>query len=384
MHTGLATISLNTPLSCMSCERWQLLPQSLSTTVLDGNGLKAVVFAAGFGKRLAPLTASRPKHVLPLAGKPIVRHVVEALFEAGVSEVGITIGYMGEKVVKALEDLRNITYITQQDIRGTGQALRECRSFLAGEQYFYVVYGDVTVSAGILEGLRSFCEDGGFDGALVAVEKNERELYGSVISEHGKLVRIGEKTGEPGVVNAGIYFLGQSVYEVLGEVGISPRGEVELTDALNLLAARGRGVGVYTVGGDWWFDIGRPADYLKANIQYLHKLCGNRVIVSEDVELGRGVVLKGPLYIGGGVRIGDGCVLEGPVMVCEGSVVDEESLVSSTVILEECYIGPQSRLRNAIVCEGSRLSAGVVILSDGFPAYVIGPGSVVDHRLEVV
>jgi hypothetical protein len=92
---GFSDYITNTPLSCMSCERWKLLPQSLSTTVLDGNGLKAVVFAAGFGKRLAPLTASRPKHVLPLAGKPIVRHVVEALFEAGVSEVGITIGYTG-------------------------------------------------------------------------------------------------------------------------------------------------------------------------------------------------------------------------------------------------------------------------------------------------
>jgi len=359
-------------------------PRYIRSPVLDANGLKAVVFAAGYGKRLAPLTASRPKHVLPLAGKAIVRHVVEALFEAGVSEVGVTIGYMGEKVVKALSDLRNITYIHQKDIRGTGQALRECRSFLAGEEYFYVVYGDVTVSADILKGLRSFCEDGGFDGALVAVEKNELELYGSIINEHGKLVRIGEKTGEPGAVNAGIYFLRQSVHEVLGEVGLSPRGEIELTDALNLLAGRGHGVGVYTVGGDWWFDIGRPADFLKANIQYLHKLFGNKVVISGEVELGRDVVLKGPLYIGRGVRIGNGCVLEGPVMVCEGSVVAEGSIISSTVILEECHIGPQSRLRNAIVCEGSRLSAGVVVLSDGFPAYVVGPGSVVDYRLEVV
>ena len=331
-----------------------------------------------------PLTATRPKHVLPLAGKPLVRHVVEALFEAGVSEVGVTVGYMGEKIIEALKNLRNVTYIRQRDITGTGQALKECRSYLAGEESFYVVYGDITVSAEVLTGLRSFCEEGGFEGALVAVEKAERELYGSVLSEHNRLIRVGEKTGEPGGVNAGIYFFRQSVFGALERVGFSPRGEVELTDALNLLAGVDRGFGVYKVEGDWWFDVGRPADYLKANSLYLHRLCGNGVVLSEGVEVGRDVVFKGPIYIGGGVSIGDGCVLEGPLMVCDGSFLAEGSHISSSIVLEECFIGRRSRLRNSIVCEGSKLLGGVVVLSDGFPAYVAGPGSVVDQRLEVV
>ncbi len=344
--------------------------------------MKAVVLAAGYGKRLMPLTANRPKHVLPLAGKPLIMTVVESIARAGITDIGIVVGYRSEEIMNVLKKLDWVdpTYIYQNNIGGTGAALKECKDYLAGEDFFLVVYGDLTVDDKILRELLDFFNQQRLDGVLAAVEADETSAYGVVDTFDGLLVKIGEKEQRPGPVNAGIYVLSGSIFEFLERVGPSVRGEVELTDALNRFVAEGGRIGVKFFEKGWWFDIGRPKDYLAANHVYLRKFYGDGIVVGKNVFLGDGVLLEGPVYIGSHVKIGDRCIVQGPAMICEGTTVDKESIVKNSVILERCVIGAFSKIYDAIICEESRLTYGVEVLSEGFPAYVSHPGTLATER----
>ncbi|MCS7110423.1 MAG: sugar phosphate nucleotidyltransferase [Candidatus Caldarchaeum sp.] len=345
-----------------------------------------MVFAAGYGKRLRPLTLNRPKHVLPLAGRPLVRMVVEALGKAGFEEVGVLVGYQAEKVKSSLQDLSKpkISFITQSDLLGTGAALKECRDYLAGEEFFAVVYGDVTVSADVVQSLLNMLDEGRYDGVLAAVETKETGRYGVLDAKENRLVRVGEKENRQGPVNAGIYILHRKIFDLLDRVGLSPRGEIELTDALNKFVSEGGGIGVGFFGGGWWFDIGNPADYLNANTVYLSRLYGRSINFERWVNVGSGTMFKGPVFIGNNVSFGRNCVVEGPAMVCEGSVVDDGTVVRNSVVLENCYIGKHSNLKDAVICEESVFVEGIEIGSDRFPAYVSDPGFKAEKRLKVV
>lgn len=348
--------------------------------------VKAVVFAAGYGKRLRPLTLNRPKHVLPIAGKPLISWVVEALGEAGVNEVGVLVGYQGEYVKQALQNFKTIetVFITQQKILGTGAALLECREYLRDEDSFVVVYGDVTVNRDVLVSLRKFWEEGGFDGAMVAVSVDDASRFGVVNIRDNLLVRIGEKEKTTGAVNTGIYILGKKVFEALEETGVSPRGEIELTDALNKLVLRGARIGVKLMEKGWWYDVGNPADYLLANFAYLSKHFGQSVHISQHAELGNRAVFKGPAYVGERCVIGDDCVLIGPVMICGGTVVKAKSEISRSVVLENCFVGEKSVLRDSVVCEDGFFGSGVEVASNSFPAFVSEPGFRSEQRLKIV
>ncbi len=323
--------------------------------------MKAVVLAAGYGKRLMPLTANRPKHVLPLAGKPLIMAVVESIANAGITNIGIVVGYRFEEIMNVLKklDLVNLTYIYQNNIGGTGAALKECKDYLAGEDFFLVVYGDLTVDDQMLRGLLDFFNQQRLDGVLAAVEADETSSYGVIDVRDGLLVKISEKEQRPGPVNAGIYVLSNKIFDFLETIGPSVRGEVELTDALNRFVAEGGRIGVKFLEKGWWFDIGRPMDYLAANHAYLRKFYGDGVVVGKNVFLGDGVLLEGPVYIGSDVNVGDRCIIQGPAMICEGTIVDKGSIIKNSVILERCVIGAFSKIYDAIICEGSRLIYGL-------------------------
>ncbi|MEM2095022.1 MAG: sugar phosphate nucleotidyltransferase [Candidatus Caldarchaeum sp.] len=348
--------------------------------------MKAVVLAAGFGKRLRPLTVNRPKHILPLAGKPLVARTVEALVDSGVEEVGVLVGYRSELIADALRkiDQNRVKYIVQKNIAGTGAAVMECRSFLAGQEHFLVVYGDLTLDAGALKEFLSFFHGAGWDGAVAAVEVGETGAYGVVEARNSHLVRIREKEDVSGPINAGVYVLGSYVFEALERVGPSPRGEVELTDALNLLASSGRRIGVKLFEAGWWYDIGRPSDYLAANHAFLRRIYGEGVFLEGGVEVGDGTSVRGPVYLGRNVKVGSMCVLEGPAMVCDYSTIMAGSHVRRSILLENCVVGPESKVVDSILCEGSAFPKGLEVASSKFPAYVSEPGLVVEDRLRVV
>ncbi|MEM3096451.1 MAG: sugar phosphate nucleotidyltransferase [Nitrososphaerota archaeon] len=334
--------------------------------------MKGVVFAAGYGRRLHPLTTTRPKHLLPLASKPLLLRVVEALRSVGVGEIGVTVAYMADRVGAVLTG-EGVTIIQQQQVLGTGQALKECRPFLDGEDSFFVVYGDVTATAERLSHLHEFFQGGRFDGAMLAVTGRGPGSYGTVSIENSQLVSVAEKSGEVGLVNAGIYILPSEILDVVEDLPLSPRGEYELTDALNILVGRGRRLGVLVDEGDWWFDVGRPLDYLNANLYYTKAELEEAVVLGRGVVLGDGVRFHGPVLLGDYARVGSDTELVGPVVIGEGCEIAPHSSIAKSVLMENVRILDRCRLSYSILSEETVIKKTVEVEKEVMPSLVTAP-----------
>ncbi len=342
--------------------------------------MKAVVLAAGIGSRMNPLTSERPKHLLPVAGKPIVRRVIEVLSQVGVEEVRVVIGYMAERIREALTDVRGIrlSFSLQEKPRGTADALLAAKDFIGRGERFVLVYGDVTVTKEPLEGLLRAVEERDLDGGLIGVVRHDPWRFGTLLVDGDLLVGIAEKSREvkpPALVNAGIYVLPGEVMEVASSVPLSPRGEYELTDAVVGLVRKGKRIGVLRSEGSWWFDLGGPAELLRANVVYLRRELGH------GFHLGRGSVVMGgsslrTAFLDDSVTLGPSSSVETSALM-RGSVVGRGAEVLESLVLEGARIGEGARVERCVLGPGSVVPDGVSLIGTQEEPVVVPPGTVV-------
>lgn len=223
---------------------------------------KAVLLAAGKGTRMAELTRTVPKPLLPVAGRPILHHVLERLSKAGVEEAAIVIGYQGDQIRESLagHPLR-IEFLEQPVVNGTGSAALLARDF-AGQDPFLLTFGDILSTPEDYRGLAASLTPG--SSAVLGVQWAEDPCRGAAVyEESGRVLRIVEKPA-PGTSSthwnsAGLYAFTAAVFEELSRIPLSPRGEYELTSAVEMLLAHHHEVRMYAVSGNW-LDVGRPED----------------------------------------------------------------------------------------------------------------------------
>ena len=346
--------------------------------------MKAAVFAAGLGKRLRPLTLLRPKQLLPVAGKPILRRVLESLQEAGVGEAVIVVSYLGEMIRAAVESWNlklDVSFVDQGKALGTGHALRVCAPHLEGDR-FLVAYGDITLEPEVVKTFMEFYEGSEADGALEAVKVGDVSEYGSVKVEDSVFKRVEEKTGRgPGLANAGLYILPGAALRFAEEIKPSKRGEYELTDVLNMLAEKGFKILVHVSERDWWLDVGRPGDLLAANSKLLQKEVDGRCIVSDEAEIMGDAKITPPCIIGRGVTVGRGARIRAGTVLMDDVSVGAESRVEGSILLYGCSVGRRTMLRNVIAGDRAEIGDEVEIIGD--KALVIAPGSRVENNLRV-
>lgn len=231
--------------------------------------MKAVILAAGKGVRMLPLTSDKPKTLIEINEKPFLMHLLERLYAAGFEDkdIAVVVGYKGEKIEEFLDkhDLA-ITVIIQQALVGTGDAVFHAREFV-DEEDFIVVGGDNLFSVDDL--LRIQKEDEFCYVSAWKVEDPSR--YGVLICKGDVLLEIVEKPKEfvGNLINAGLYKFTPDIFEALEQIEISERGELELTDAISLLA-EGRKVKVMMLQ-DYWLDLGKKEDIAKVE-DFLKKL----------------------------------------------------------------------------------------------------------------
>ena len=231
--------------------------------------MKAVILAAGKGVRMLPLTLDRPKPLIEINGKPFLMHLLERLHTAGFEDkdIAIIVGYKGEKIEEFLEEHNlAITVIAQQALLGTGDAVYHAREFV-DEDDFIVVGGDNLFSSDDLLRIQQddeYCYVSGWK-----VEDPSR--YGVLLCKGDVLAEIVEKPKEfvGDLINAGLYKFTPDIFEALEQIDISERGELELTDAITLLA-ESRKVKVMMLQ-DYWLDLGKKEDVGKIE-DFLKKL----------------------------------------------------------------------------------------------------------------
>ncbi|TFF96348.1 glucose-1-phosphate thymidylyltransferase, partial [Candidatus Thorarchaeota archaeon] len=245
---------------------------------------KAVILAAGDSTRMLPLSANRPKHLLPVAGKPILFHTLEALQKAGIKETLIVCGYRADQLSEAIESKSwkdmSISFVHQKERKGTAHAADHARDFV-GEQDAILMYGDVMVHPESYEGLVKFHKRAKRDMSLTVTEREDPTAYGIVIVKRKRAVGLIEKPSQhelhSNLVNAGVYIVGSSLWEAIDATDLSPRGEYELTDSIMMIIEKGK-VGAYSLPS-WWVDVGKPWDLLEANRLLLsdipHRVNGN-------------------------------------------------------------------------------------------------------------
>jgi glucose-1-phosphate thymidylyltransferase len=310
--------------------------------------MKAVIPVAGIGTRLRPHTHTIPKALVPVAGKPIVGHILDELEPIGVRDVVLVTGYMGDRVkdyvTEAYPSL-NICCVDQEERKGLGHAIYLTRECVSGEPVL-IVLGDTVVTADYSALVRG-------DRTLIGVkEVEDPSLFGVVEVEDGRVKSLVEKPDVPpsNLAIVGLYYIVNSdlLYESLAEViegGIRTKGEYQLTDALKIMLERGEVMGTFPVEG--WHDCGRPETLLETNRVLLERSGGN----ARDIE---GAILLSPVAIDPTAEIERSVV--GPyVSVAAGAVIRDsvvrDSILNAGAVVERSVLG-QSLVGEGAVVKG--------------------------------
>lgn len=304
-------------------------------------GLKAIILAAGQGTRVAPLSDNYPKHLLPVAGKASIFHTMDAAVDF-VDEIIIV-----QSAEKKLESVigngykgKNVSYVVQESPRGTGDSLRSVN--VKGK--FIVMMGDDIYSKEDIQELLKH------DLAIAVLSTNEPHRFGIVKENNGVMTELVEKPKDlqTGLANTGLYLLDDSIFGELQNVKDSPRGEIELTDAVASLAKK-TNISVVLIKD--WIPVTYPWSLLEANEKLLAKMKGNIEGVVEH-----GATLKGEVYVGKGSIVKSGSYIEGPVWVGENSTVGPNCyLRASTIIGNNCYVGNAVEIKNSIIMNGTHV-----------------------------
>jgi UDP-N-acetylglucosamine diphosphorylase/glucosamine-1-phosphate N-acetyltransferase len=342
--------------------------------------MKAAILAAGEGVRLQPITATRPKHLIKVAGKPILEHCLNALKRAGISEAVIVVHYMSDAIRQYFGDGKEfgvkIEYALQEAVLGTGNAASVVEPYVNDD--FLLVNGDMLFAAEALKTVVDLhqTEKPASTMAVVPVEKPEN--YGIVELEDGQHVkRIVEKPvreeAPTNLANAGIYIFSTEIFAKIKQTSATSRGEWEIPDALTLLINEKKPVLAVKISSEDWIDIGRPWDLLEANRWVLtrmkHKPRGfiengahliGPVSVAETARVRSGAYVEGPAFIDEEADIGPNCYIRPCTSIGRKVRVGNACEIKNSIIMDGAHIGHLSYVGDSIVGEGGNLGAGTI------------------------
>ena len=327
--------------------------------------MKAVILAAGEGKRLRPFTETMPKVMIPVANKPILEYVIDAVKNSGIDEVILVVGYKKEVIMKYFEDYDDIkiTYVVQDKQLGTAHALMQAREHI--HDLFIVLAGDNLIDK---ESILKLIENEPKYSILIK-KYNHPSKYGAVFVEKNILKKIVEKPKEEtaGFISTGIYKLHSSIFEIVED--LSSQGVYALSSVIQTLLDQGQMVG--TVTADLWMDVVYPWDLIHVN---------EAVIQNTPVSTGgiieKGVVIKGPVLVGNDTKIYSGCYIVGPVVIGDGCEIGPNACIfPSTVIGNNSVVHPFSEIRNSVIMDDVHIGSNSFISHS-----IVGRGSIIGNN----
>jgi bifunctional UDP-N-acetylglucosamine pyrophosphorylase/glucosamine-1-phosphate N-acetyltransferase len=296
--------------------------------------------------------------MIPVAGRPVLEHVVSAIRSSGIRTLVLVTGYEDELIKKHLGDGTKwgvkISYVRQPEISGTASAVLVARKEVK-DRDFLVVYGDVVVNKSAVRRVLDTYKEKGCNPTVGLVPVSSPESYGMAKTSGDWLAEIIEKPGPSAspssLANTGIYVLNAVIFDYLEATPRSGRGEFEITDAISSLARSGQKVAWASIAPSEWQDIGRPWDVVSANANLLAR---TRRSLSGTVE--KGAVIKGRVTIEKGATVRTGTVIEGPAWIGErASVGPFAHIRPSTSIGKEAIVGNFCEIKNSIIMAGAHI-----------------------------
>ena len=316
--------------------------------------MKALILSGGKGTRLRPLTYSGAKQLVPVANRPILFYCLDNIVEAGIKEVGIIISpETGQEIQEAIKlasqwDIK-ISFILQPEPGGLAHAVKVAKGFL-GSSPFVMYLGDNLIGCGIRNFLEAFHRDK--PAALILLKEVENpENFGvAEVSQDYKVTRLVEKPDLPpsNLALVGIYIFSPAIHDAIDEIIPSRRGELEITDAIQRLIAKGHPVQSFILN-TWWLDTGKKDDLLNANAVVLDDWLKGNI----EGEIDSATKLLGRLSTGKGSII-KGSTIRGPVIIGKNTVV-ENSFIGPYTSIGDNVVILNSSIEHSVVLEGSIL-----------------------------
>jgi glucose-1-phosphate thymidylyltransferase len=308
--------------------------------------LKGLILSGGRGTRLRPITHTSAKQLVPVANKPVLFYGIEAMAEAGITEVGVIVAPETASEIREAAgdgdrfDL-SLTYIEQEEPLGLAHAVLTAADFL-GDTPFVMYLGDNLLRDGITELVETFRSEEP-DALILLTPVPDPEHYGVAELSDGRVSRLVEKPKEPmtNLALVGVYMFTPAIFAAARAIEPSGRGELEITDAIQRLVDSGLRVDPHIVHG-WWKDTGQVQDMLEANRLILDDLderiegelvdsrVEGRVVVESGARLERATV-RGPAIIGAGSRVTDAYI--GPYTAIGEDVTIASAELEHSIVL---------------------------------------------------
>ena len=315
--------------------------------------MKGLILSGGKGTRLRPLTHTSAKQLVPVANKPVLFYGIEAMAEAGITDVGIVIApETGGEIREATGDGSRfgvrIEFIEQDAPLGLAHAVLTAEEFL-GDSPFVMYLGDNLLRNGIVALVDTF-RDEQPDALILLTPVPDPENYGvAELDGDDRVARLVEKPEEPrtDLALVGVYMFTPAIFDAARSIEPSGRGELEITDAIQTLVDRGLRVDPHVVHG-WWKDTGQVRDMLEANRLILDDL--DERVEGELV----GSRVEGRVVIEQGARL-ENTTVRGPAMIGAGAQLVDAYIGPYTAIGENVRI-EHAELEHSIVMSGSRIS----------------------------
>ena len=338
--------------------------------------LKGLILSGGAGTRLRPITHTSAKQLVPVANKPVLFYGLEALVNAGITEIGIIVApETGDEIRATVGDGSRfgaeVTYVLQEEPLGLAHALLTGEEFLEDDP-FVMYLGDNLLRDGIVDLVGAF-RSSEPDALILLTKVPDPWNYGVAELDADRVVGLIEKPKNPpsDMALVGVYMFGGAIFDAAREIEPSDRGELEITDAIQRLIDGGKRVESHTVAG-WWKDTGQLDDILEANRLVLEDVerriegelvdskVEGRVVVETGARLERSIV-RGPAIVGTGARITDAYV--GPYTSIDRDVVVERSEVEHSILLAGASVSDlAARMEASLLGRNVTLSRG-----DGLP-----------------
>lgn len=318
--------------------------------------MHAIIPVAGMGTRLRPITHTTPKALIPVAGRPVLGHIVDRLIPAGVDRVTLVVGHLGDSIVSWVrsEFPLEVGFVRQDSMDGLASAVALAAPYV-DDGPTMVVLGDTIFEADLRDIARGTCN------RLAVCPVDDPSRFGVVVSEGGMAVRLVEKPVEfvSDLAIVGIYLFrsGLRMIRACGDLirgDIRTRGEYQLTDAMQLMIDAGEPFELFRV--DDWLDCGKPETLLQTNRAMLDRIAGETPAPRE------GCIVLPPSWIDPGAEISDsvigpyasigsGCRIRGSLVrntiACGGNAVSDSVLDSSVL-----GFGASVTSRPASICLG--------------------------------
>jgi mannose-1-phosphate guanylyltransferase/phosphomannomutase len=358
--------------------------------------MKGVLMAGGEGSRLRPLTSRRPKPLAPVAGKPVMEHIIALLRRHGITDVVATLHYLADEVESYFDSGADfgvtMNYVVEDTPLGTAGAVKMADALLAGET-FLVISGDALTDIDLTALIEHHKRER--NAVTIALQRVTNPLeFGVVVTdEAGRITRFLEKPswGEvfSDTINTGIYVLEPGILDRM----IRGRNYDFSKDLFPEMLRDGAKLGGYVIDA-YWTDIGNLEQYQQANYDALE---GKVRLDPLGTEIMPGVLagpgcridptaqLHRPIVLGEGVRIGPGVEIVGPATLGNGTIVERGARITRSVLWEDCYIGEEASLNDCTIADRNTIERNAAISESTVVGRgcTIGAGAIINANLKL-